>query len=373
MKDPTASNHGNHSQTQIARPGFLTVSVMALSVFGWSILAHSADELELALGALKRLDYDGAATVLGHLADAGDPRAQAALATLIESGTIAPDYPVPALELLRKAAHQGLPEAALELGNRNYLGDGIIRDISRAIDWWRVAAEQGSAGAAFNLGVAYAKGAGTAIDLQTANQWFARAAHAGSQRARFALSVIQLESAKSDVALSAALASFESAATAGLPIAQYNLGSMYERGIGCETDLEKAIFWYRRAAAANIGAAQASLQRLTKLSGAEAVTPRIGIYTAQWVLSQHANNHTLQVATGSSETAIIKILERYGTNSDRAYVKVVHDEEVRYLALIGSFPSYLEAAAHLDTLEPNLRVNEPWVRRFESIQRLVRD
>ena len=372
MKDRTASSRDIRNRIRPGTPIFWPFLAAVLAMSGWSHHARSANELELALGALERLDYNGAATVLRHLVDAGDPRAQAALGTLIESGTIVSDYPVPALELLRKAANQGLPEAALELGNRNYLGEEIPRDVKRAVAWWRVAATNGSAAGAFNLGLASAKGSGFPVDREAATQWFGRAAAAGSVQARFALGAIQFESAESEVELAAAFASFEAAAAAGLPIAEYNLGAMYEQGIGCEPDLTKARSWYRRAAA-TVDAARDSFQRLGGPSSIEDASPQTGIYTTEWVLNQSADSYTLQVATGISETAIRKVLEHHDPISARAYLRVVRDERVRYLALVGSFRSYAEAAAHLAALEPALRVHKPWVRRFESIQNLVVD
>jgi len=369
MKDPIASSQCSRNRSPNNGSNGWPTIVVALSLFGWSLQGSYAGEFDSALGALQQLDYPSAAAILTYLADAGDPRAQAALATLIESGTEVADYPIPALELLRKAANQGLPDAALELGNRNYLGDGIPRDLAKSVDWWRVAAEQGSTPAAFNLGLAYAKGSGTTVDTDSAKRWFKQAASNGFVQARFALAVVQLESGQ----LREACANFKEAAAADLPGAQYNLGSMLERGIGCELDLQQAVLWYRRAAGANVAIAKDALQRLDELPSRNLIDPANGIYASQWVLSQKANHFTLQVATGGSESAILKILRRYGDALDRAYFKLNQNGKVRYLALVGSFPSRLEANTYLDKLDPELKANNPWVRRFESIQGLAND
>ncbi len=369
MKDPIASNQCSRNRSQTNGSRRWPAIFVALSLFGWSLQGSCAGEFDSALGALQQLDYAGAATILTYLADAGDPRAQAALAILIESGTEIPDYPVPALELLREAANHGLPEAALELGNRSYLGAGTPRDLAQAVDWWRIAAEKGSTPAAFNLGLAYAKGSGTTIDADNAQHWFEQAANSGFVQARFALGVVQLESGK----YRPACTSFKQAATADLPSAQYNLGSMLERGIGCELDLEQAILWYRRAAAANVAIAKDALKRLNASPSTDVADPAQGIYPSQWVLRQKADHYTLQVATGGSESAIVKILNHYSVALDRAWFKLNQDGRVRYLALVGSFSTRLEANAYLDKLEPELKVNNPWVRRFESIQGLADD
>lgn len=372
MKDPTASSRCQPSRSRQRTP-CRWVAIVSLSLTVLALSAHAADELDSALGALQRLDYEGAARILAYLADTGDPRAQAALGTLIDSGAVAPDYPLPALELLQQAANQGLPEAALELGNRNYLGDGVPRDLGRAVEWWRIAAEKSSAAAAYNLGLAHAKGSGTPIDLAQAQTWFGRAAEQGSTAARFALALVQLEAAGTQSDLTAACENFKQAAAAGLAIAQYNLGSLYERGIGCGADLELAVSWYQKAAAADVVPARDALQRLGRSPGAQVIPAATSINAAPWVLAQNDNFYTLQVATGASERAIVKILEDYDEKFERAYFKVRHDDGFRFLALVGSFASYIDARAHLDALAPKLRLNKPWVRRFGAIQKLAFD
>ena len=166
MKDLTASLSTTRKRRWRRAARRCSLLILGTALRGFAHLASANQDRELALGALQRLDYNGAAAILSHLADAGDPHAQAALSTLIESKMIEPDYPLPPVELLRKAADQGLPQAARELGNRNHLGRELVRDLEQAVDWWRIAAENGSIAAAFNLGLAYAKGTGTPTDLK---------------------------------------------------------------------------------------------------------------------------------------------------------------------------------------------------------------
>lgn len=339
--------------------------MIGLAMLGFARLAHANQDRDLALGALQRLDYNGAAAILSYLADIGDPQAQAALGTLLETGTIETDYPLPPIELLRKAANKGVHQAALELGNRNYLGTGLTRDLEQAVEWWSVAAEHGSTPAAFNLGLAYAKGTGTNVDLEKAQLWFSRAADNGSLQARFALGVLQLDSAD----FATAFTNFEQAAMAGLASAQFNLASMYERGIGIESNLEQAAKWYSRAAAADLDEATDALVRFKEI-GAPELEPPSDIVSSAWVLSQNADHYTLQVATGGNKPATLKILERYSSKVVRAYFPVDGADNPRYLALVGSFPSYFDAISFLNSLVPELRANNPWIRRFGSIQAL---
>ena len=131
MKDPTASRIYTHRHPQRRTVFFVVVCTIGFALLASARPSGALEDHNLALDALQRLDYQGAAEILRYLADNGDPSAQAALAILMESGEVEPDYPLPPLALIRAAADQGLPQAALELGNRNYLGKDQARILRR--------------------------------------------------------------------------------------------------------------------------------------------------------------------------------------------------------------------------------------------------
>ncbi|MFT4580306.1 MAG: hypothetical protein ACI915_003338 [Gammaproteobacteria bacterium] len=367
MKDPTVPKRNKSNRR--TRAELIAGILIVLSLGGgWGSYVHANKSLESALGALQRLDYDSAAKILNHLAASGDVRAKAALSALIESGELSETYPMPAIDLLRDAANSGLPEAALELGNRYYLGGDVQRDYVEAVSWWTKAAENGSAAAAFNVGLAFAKGHGHKIDLDAAKHWFSQAAESGSPEAHFALGVLRVEG--HDYA--AAYTHFETAAEARLAFAAYNLGAMHEHGLGTYVDLTKAAEWYQRAAtAADLQVARDALQRLAARSIEESAGPSRQIHGSEWVLGQAADRFVLQVATGASQRGTIDILDRYADDDvDRGYLEINHDGQIRFLALIGSFETYLDAVSYLNALQPNLRTDKPWIRRFGSVQAL---
>lgn len=325
--------------------------------------AGALEEHDLALGALRRLDYQDAAEILRYFADNGDPSAQAALAVLLESGEVELDYPLPPRSLIRAAAEQGSPEAALKLGNRNYLGKDQVRNFGQAINRWRIAAENGSTAAAFNLGLAYAKGTGTTSDPKKARQWFIRAADSGSLEAQIALGVLHLNSAE----FVPAFLNFERAATGGLSRAQFNLALMYESGVGCERNLDQAIMWFKRAAAADLEAASDALMRLESRRDRK-IEPVSGICTSAWAFSQNPEHFTVQITMGTNASATIKLLEPYGDNIVKGcYPAILHGKQ-RYFALVGSHPSYSAAISFLDSIASKLRLYSPWVRSSKSIQ-----
>ena len=91
------------------------------------------------------------------------------------------------VQMLRKAAEQGLPVAQCDLGNSYYNGEGVEQDKAEAVRWYRKAAEQGVASAQFNLGVCYYNGKGVEQDKQEAVKWFRKAAAKGCDPAKKAL------------------------------------------------------------------------------------------------------------------------------------------------------------------------------------------
>jgi hypothetical protein len=92
-----------------------------------------------------------------------------------------------AVKWYRKAAEYGNhARAQHNLGCCYANGDGVHKDVGKAVEWCRKAAEQGHAGAQYNLGQCYCNGRGVCQDLGQAVEWLRKAAdqgHAGAQQA----------------------------------------------------------------------------------------------------------------------------------------------------------------------------------------------
>ena len=71
---------------------------------------------------------------------------------MYERGQGLPQDYIEALKWYRKAADQGLPEAATNIGTLYEKGQGVTQDYSEALEWYRKGAEQGSVEAEHNLG-----------------------------------------------------------------------------------------------------------------------------------------------------------------------------------------------------------------------------
>lgn len=97
--------------------------------------AAAASRLSRGLSAMQHQDYAAAAVILGPLAQAGDPNAQAYVGYLYE------------------------------------IGRGEPQDFTQAALWYRRAAEQGQSWAQFQLGMLYDKGHGVPVDVVEAEKW----------------------------------------------------------------------------------------------------------------------------------------------------------------------------------------------------------
>lgn len=97
-------------------------------------------------------------------------------------------------------AEQGDAQAQFELGLQYEKGDGVNKDLKKAIYWYQKAADQGQAEAQNNLGVLYLKGEGVPQNSQQAMHWFKKASEQG------------------------------------LAIGQNNIGILYENGLGVKKD-----------------------------------------------------------------------------------------------------------------------------------------
>lgn len=85
-------------------------------------------------------------------ADLGYGPAQIALAYYYEAGSFLARDPGQALDLYRKAAHQGDPLAGWLAGRLCFLGGAVPRDLDAAQKWLKIAADQNNAFGAYYLG-----------------------------------------------------------------------------------------------------------------------------------------------------------------------------------------------------------------------------
>jgi TPR repeat protein len=128
------------------------------------------------MAALRRLDTATAVSTLRAAAEAGDPRAQTALAELYLTGRGVPLSALVAVRWLRRAVAQDNAKAQTRLGLLLLNGRGVRADSEQAAQFIRLAAMQGHADAQACLGGLYAMGVGVARDPVSAYVWYSLAA-----------------------------------------------------------------------------------------------------------------------------------------------------------------------------------------------------
>jgi len=117
-------------------------------------------------------------------------------------------------------------EEQINLGVNYLKGDGVPKDMKKAVSWFTKAAEQGNAGAQYNLGLCYANGGdGVPKDIEKAIYWYTKAAEQGFAEA------------------------------------QYMLACGYATGDGVPKDMEKAIYWFTKAAEQGLEEAKKMMEK----------------------------------------------------------------------------------------------------------------
>jgi len=116
-------------------------------------------------------------------------------ATIINSDS---EYYGLVFDELKPLAEQGSLLAQFYLGWCYKYGEGVKKDLAKAVDWLSKAAEQGYAPAQNALGFCYEFGDGVEKDLKKAIEWYTKAAEQGDARAQnnLALCLKELEGKK---------------------------------------------------------------------------------------------------------------------------------------------------------------------------------
>lgn len=159
--------------------------------------------------AQDRADVDRALAIVRQRATAGDAVAQFTLGSHLYYGT---PNTADAVDWIRRAAAQGLPDAEYHVGQLHEYGFGVAQDNDAALSWYRKAAEHGSAAAARAVGDFFLRGRGVTANAAEAARWYARGAAGDDIRA------------------------------------QYQLGQLYLDGNGVARDNVSAYVWFTRAA-----------------------------------------------------------------------------------------------------------------------------
>ena len=153
-----------------------------------------------------------------------------------------------AVEILRKGAEKGHPQAQYLLGDCYFNGDRVDLDRTEAVKWYRKSAEQGNAAAQSMLGLSLQHGQGVEQDRGEAVKWYRKAAEQGDASAQCILATHYSMGevvAKNEVE---AVKWYRRSAEQGDAAAQCMLGNYYVLGGDLEQDYAEAYKWYLLAA-----------------------------------------------------------------------------------------------------------------------------
>ena len=190
-----------------------------IDTLGWS--DRDVQDLIKAAGAYR----DHKRQWLGAAADTNDPRAFYDLGIHFAQLKTPPDYEKAAV-YYRKAADQGVVEAAHDLASLYFNGQGVPKSVTEGLRWLRQAAEQGFSRSQYDLAVAYSEGVRVAPNEAEALYWYQRSADQGE------------------------------------PAALHNLAWLYLQGRGVKRDVAKAVDLLRRAAARGFNPSEQLLRHL---------------------------------------------------------------------------------------------------------------
>ena len=170
------------------------------------------------------------------------------------------------IESLEQEASDGNIDACVKLGRMYRFGEGVDRNLTKAVYWYGKAAEKGNVDALnsltelaniecidaqFQLGDMYNHGKGVNKDLTKATYWYRIAAEKGISDASYRLGIMYCEGDGVKKNLKTALKWFYKAGRDGFGLAKVHIiiGDMYYNGDNVEKNLKEAIRHYRKALA----------------------------------------------------------------------------------------------------------------------------
>jgi len=147
---------------------------------------------------------------------------------------------------------EGEAKKIYERAEKYEFGDGVKKDIERAVELYRESAEMGFAQAQYSLAFLLS-------DEKESLKWLTKSAENGYSDAQYELGIQYLYGYGVNPDLKKSIFWFEKSADNGHKIGQYKLGLMYDTGEGVRQNLTKAAKLYKLSADQGVGIAQFNL------------------------------------------------------------------------------------------------------------------
>jgi len=148
---------------------------------------------------------------------------------------------------LRTIAENGNATAQRMIASMYEQGDGVAKDMNKAITWYRKAAALNDDVAQFYLGYLYYQAIGLKKDYKQVFIWFSKAAQQGNADFQYNLGNLYRYGEGTEVDLKSALKWYHLAANQDQSNAQFDLASLAADGLLINQDLVAAYVWYTLA------------------------------------------------------------------------------------------------------------------------------
>ncbi len=169
--------------------------------------------------------------------------------------------PTFAAMLFNEVAASGYPCGQFGLAELMISGNGVQKDVPRAMELYESAASQEHPAAMFRLASMMME-EGPMQDLERARRYFIRCAELGMTMAFIVAGDIYFYGMCGDPDMEAAFTWYEQAALAEDPLAMFKCGYMLENGVGASKDGSRSIEMFRGAALRGVPEAQFKMASL---------------------------------------------------------------------------------------------------------------
>lgn len=210
--------------------------------------------------------------------------------------------------LLNKAAEQGESSAQALLGQCYRDGDGVDKNLDKAVKWYQESADQGNGLGLYGLAGCYDEGAGVGQDKVKALDLYQKAAEEGLEKAFNSIGLIYESGEGIAQNLSKAYENYKKGAELGHEISQFNLARCYQYGYGVQKNMTKAIEWYQKAA--DQGYERAS-NAIDDIRDANARKKKMEEFTRRLGYNPDGTSITKLVSVGRSISAVIDYINNY--------------------------------------------------------------
>jgi len=161
-------------------------------------------------------------------------------------------------------------------------------------------------------------------------------------------------------------AAWRQLANSGNTAAMYNLANYYSSA----NDKTKSKEFLNHAA--NSGLVQAYLEmNHAALSSGVGTTLTFESAPVVWLKNQKADKYTIQLASSRHEKSIVKIYSDYDLKGKGSYYHYQRSGKDRYAVVYGAYDTVADAKLAFTKLPEDLRKRAPWVRRIDSLHKII--